>query len=79
MAGEKHNRTRNNIGVRLLPATIAALDAAAERTGRSRAAVIEILVAMHAGSLNADTQVPVGVLPVGSRSKSETAPKRRAK
>ncbi len=69
---------RVNIGVRLLPATVAALDAAGEAMGgRSRAFVIEVLAALHAGKLGPATAVPVGMMPQGSRAKKGTgrAPK----
>lgn len=56
----------------LLPATVAALDAAGERTVRSRAAVIEVLVGLHAAKLTADTRVPAAVAPVGARAKRGT-------
>ena len=69
---------RVNIGVRLLPATVAALDAAAERMGgKSRAFVVEVLVALHAQSLNAGTAVPVGMVPADSRQKKRPMGKRK--
>ena len=66
--GEK----RVNIGVALRPATVEALDAASERTGRSRASVLEILIGLHAAKLTADTRVPAAVAPVGGRAKRGT-------
>lgn len=61
---------RVNIGVRLLPATVAALDAAGDRMGgKSRAFVIEVLAAIHASALGPGTQVPVSMVPRDSRLK----------
>lgn len=68
---------RINIGVRLLPATVTALDAAGERMGdKSRAFVIEVLTALHAGSLNSKTEVPVGLVPSDSRAKKSVRKKK---
>ncbi len=62
---------RENTGMRLLPQTIAALDAAGERMGgRSRAFVVEVLTALYAKDLNATTSVPVGMVPADTRAKS---------
>lgn len=70
------NEKRVNIGVRLLPATIAALDAAGDRMGgKSRAFVIEVLAAMYAPTLSAETAVPVGMVPADSRAKRQPAAK----
>jgi hypothetical protein len=67
---------RINIGVRLLPGTITALDAAGVRMGgKSRAFVIEVLTAIHAGNLDAATSVPVGMVPSDSRAKKKPAGK----
>ena len=75
MAGE----ARVNTGLRLLPATLAALDAAAARMGgRSRAFVVEVLAGLYAPRLDADTSVPVGLMPAGSRAKKRP-PKPTAK
>ena len=64
---------RVNTGMRLLEATIAALDAAGERMGgKSRAFVVEVLAALYAGKLDASTAVPVGMLPVDSRARNRT-------
>ena len=61
---------RVNTGMRLLPATVEALDAAGQRMGgKSRAFVVEVLAALYAGSLTAQTQVPVGMVPSDSRAK----------
>ena len=61
---------RINIGVRLLPATVAALDRAGERMGgKSRAFVVEVLTALYAGKLDAGTVIPVGMVPSDSRAK----------
>lgn len=71
---------RVNIGVRLLPATVAALDGAGDRMGgKSRAFVIEVLTALHAGALDANTSVPVGMVPVDSRAKKKPAPRAKKK
>lgn len=67
---------RVNIGVRLLPATIAALDAAGDRMGgKSRAFVVEVLAALHAPALGPGTQIPVGMVPGDSRAKRQPAVK----
>jgi hypothetical protein len=67
---------RINTGVRLLEATIAALDAAGERMGgKSRAYAVEVLVALYAHKLDADTVVPVGMIPGDSRAKKQPRPK----
>ncbi len=67
---------RVNIGVRLLPGTVTALDAAGERMGgKSRAFVIEVLAALFAKELNAKTAVPVGMVPADSRAKKTTKKK----
>ncbi|HET6574549.1 MAG TPA: hypothetical protein VFG68_13155 [Fimbriiglobus sp.] len=64
------NGKRINIGVRLLPATVAALDRAGERMGgKSRAFVVEVLTALYAGKLDAGTVIPVGMVPADSRAK----------
>jgi hypothetical protein len=61
---------RKNIGVRILPSTIQALDDAGVRMGgKSRAFVVEVLVALHAASLNQNTQIGVGMVPSDSRAK----------
>lgn len=60
---------RVNIGVRLLEQSVKKLDEATERTGRSRAAVLELLVALHADEITAETQVPFGLIPSDSRAK----------
>ena len=63
---------RVNIGVRLLPGTVAELDAAGDRMGgKSRAFVIEVLAALYARQLDADTQIPVGMVPADSRAKKQ--------
>jgi hypothetical protein len=63
---------RVNTGMRLLEGTITALDAAGERMGgKSRAFVVEVLVALYAGRLDAHTQVPVGLVPGDSRAKKQ--------
>lgn len=68
-AGSDPNK-RVNIGVRLLPATVAALDQAGERMGgKSRAFAIEVLAALYAKELTADTVVPVTMVPADSRAK----------
>ncbi len=64
------NGQRVNIGVRLLPHTVAALDAAGDRMGgKSRAFVIEVLAALYAGGLTPQTAVPVGLVPADTRAK----------
>ena len=71
---------RVNIGVRLLPGTIAALDAAGDRMGgKSRAFVIEVLAALNASSLGPNTQIPVGMVPADSRAKRQPAAKKKGK
>lgn len=61
---------RINTGMRLLETTVDALDAAGERMGgKSRAFVVEVLVALYASKLNAETAVPVGMVPGDSRAK----------
>jgi hypothetical protein len=66
------NTKRVNIGVRLLPGTVAELDAAGDRMGgKSRAFVIEVLTALYARQLDASTQVPVGMVPADSRAKKK--------
>lgn len=61
------------IGVRLLPSALKALDDAGERMGgKSRAFVVEVLTRLYAGQLDANTRVPVGAMPTGSRAKRGT-------
>lgn len=68
---------RMNIGVRLMPACVSALDAAGERMGgKSRAFVIEVLTALFAAKLDGDTQVPVNLVPNDSRAKPQRKPKK---
>lgn len=63
---------RLNTGMRLLETTVAALDAAGERMGgKSRAFVVEVLAALYAGKLDANTSVPVGMVPGDSRAKKQ--------
>lgn len=70
---------RENTGMRLLPQTIAALDAAGERMGgKSRAFVVEVLAALYAGELDATTQIPVGMVPADARAKKGVKPLRKA-
>lgn len=70
------NEKRVNIGVRVMPKTVEALDAAGKRMGgKSRAFVIEVLTALYAQELNAETSIPVGLVPSDSRA----APAKRAK
>jgi hypothetical protein len=60
---------RVNIGARLMPQTVAALDAAGVRMGnKSRAFVIEVLAALYADSLDAKTPIPAGMVPADSRA-----------
>lgn len=67
---------RTNIGVRLLPKTVDALDSAGERMGgKSRAFVIEVLTALYAGGLSTETQIPVGLVPSDSRARHKNAKK----
>jgi hypothetical protein len=71
---------RVNIGVRLLPGTVAALDAAGDRMGgKSRAFVIEVLAALHASALGPGTQVPVSMVPADSRAKKQPVAKKGRK
>ncbi len=75
MAAEDDGGKRVNIGVRLLPSTIAALDEAGERMGgRSRAFVIELLTGLFAPELDERTRVPVGLMPAGTRAKKSEPP-----
>jgi len=63
---------RINTGVRLLPATVKALDDAADRMGgKSRAFVVEVLVALHAAELGPKTTVPVSLMPSNTRAKKK--------
>jgi hypothetical protein len=66
---------RVNIGVRLMPHTIAAMDAAAERLGKSRAFVIEVMTALIADSLTRETSVPLGMVPADSRTRPDPTAK----
>jgi hypothetical protein len=68
------NVERINTGMRLTAAALARIDAAAERLGRSRAFVVEVLAYLHANSLTADTMIPAGAIPPESR-----APKKKRK
>lgn len=71
---------RVNIGVRLLPGSVAELDAAGDRMGgKSRAFVIEVLTALFARQLDASTQVPVGMVPADSRAKKRPRAASRGK
>jgi hypothetical protein len=71
MRGDQDDR-RMNTGMRLLKPTVAALDAAGERMGgKSRAFVVEVLVALYAHKLGAETAVPVGLVPGDSRAKKQ--------
>ena len=65
---------RVNTGMRLLPATVAALDEAAARLGKSRAFVVEVLTALHAASLTPETAIPLGLLPPDSRARRSPKP-----
>jgi hypothetical protein len=61
---------RVNTGMRLLEGTVAALDAAGGRMGnKSRAFVVEVLTALYANRLDANTSIPVGLVPADSRAK----------
>lgn len=55
------------IATKLMPETVEVLDAAADRIGRSRAATLELLINSAATTLTADTLVPAGAIPIGSR------------
>ena len=69
MSGEKSGPKRVGTGLRLLESTVAALDAAGERMGgKSRAFVVEVLVALYAGQLDADTPIPASMFPAGARA-----------
>lgn len=71
---------RINTGMRLLEGTVAALDAAGERMGgKSRAFVVEVLAALYANKLDADTAVPVGMVPGDSRAKKQPRAKKGGK
>ena len=62
---------RKNTGMRLRPESVAKLDAAAARMGdKSRAFVVEVLIGLYADGLNADTRIPAGVCPAGTRERS---------
>jgi hypothetical protein len=63
---------RVNIGVRLLPHTIEAIDAAADRIGKSRAFVIEVLVALYSKSIDEKTEIPITMIPVDGRGGKRT-------
>lgn len=66
---------RINTGMRLLPSTVDAIDQAGERMGgKSRAFVVEVLVALYARGLTADTKIPVGMVPQDSRAKRTPKP-----
>jgi len=70
------NAKRINTGMRLLETTIAALDSAGDRMGgKSRAFVVEVLAALYAHELDANTVVPVGMVPGDSRAKKQTRKK----
>lgn len=71
---------RINVGARLMPATVEALDAAGERMGhKSRAFVIEVLAALYASQLNAETRIPVGLIPSDSHARHRVADKKSKK
>lgn len=69
--------TRVNTGMRLLPATIAAIDAAGKRMGgKSRAFVVEVLAALFAAQLDENTTVSVTMVPKDSRAKKSPRAKK---
>jgi hypothetical protein len=60
---------RINTGMRLTGSTVARIDAAAKRMGRSRAFVVEVLAYLHAASLGPDTMIPAAAMPPDTRSR----------
>lgn len=66
---EMSKQTREATGLRLTPGALAKLDGAADRLGRSRASIVEILALMYADRLQADTMIPASALPGDSRAK----------
>lgn len=73
---------RVNTGMRLTAAALDKIDQAADRLGRSRAAVVEILAYLHADGLKADTMIPAGAIPTDARSPrsaSADKPKKKGK
>jgi hypothetical protein len=72
--------TRANTGMRLMESSIAKLDGAGDRMGgKSRAFVVEVLIALYADKLTAETQIPVGFMPSGSRKARRTSGELTAK
>jgi hypothetical protein len=76
MAGKAKGPVRINTGMRLLQSSLTKIDAAGERLGRSRAAIVDILVYLHADQLSPETMVPASAIPPDSRAR-RTAPKRK--
>ncbi len=68
---------RKNTGMRLLPETVERIDRASQRLGRSRAAVVDIVVALHADGLTAETLAPLGSIPNGSRARRKNLGKKK--
>ncbi len=65
---------RVNTGMRLLPDVIKIIDDAGVRMGgKSRAFVVELLVAQYGKALNKHTLIPAGLLPTDTRSKPPAA------
>jgi hypothetical protein len=67
---------RINTGMRLTQATLARIDAAAARLGRSRAFVVEVLAYLHANGLAPDTLIPAGAVPADSRAPKQKRPRK---
>lgn len=66
---------RINTGMRLTSTALARIDAAADRLGRSRAFVVEVLAYLHADSLTPDTMIPAGAVPTDTRAPRRAAGK----
>jgi hypothetical protein len=68
---------RKNTGMRLTTTALAKIDAAAERLGRSRAAVVEILATLYADNLDGSTMIPAAAVPGDSRQRKTVAKRKR--
>lgn len=68
---------RLNTGMRLTTTALAKIDRAAERLGRSRAAVVEILAYLHADKLGPDTMIPAAAVPPDTRARPGRPKKER--
>lgn len=60
---------RIGTGMRLSQAALSKIDQAADRLGRSRAAIVEFLAYLYADQLTLDTMVPAAAIPTDSRAR----------